>query len=71
MKVDHILSHRTLYVFGQLCFAVCAGLMAVLVQYKYAVLTFCFGFGVQFTTLMTIPFNILAEFHDCPSVSLV
>eukprot|EP00057_Strongylocentrotus_purpuratus_P022072 XP_011676546.1 PREDICTED: proton-associated sugar transporter A [Strongylocentrotus purpuratus] len=67
MKVDHILSHRTLYVFGQLCFAVCAGLMAVLVQYKYAVLTFCFGFGVQFTTLMTIPFNILAEFHDCPS----
>ncbi|XP_063952355.1 proton-associated sugar transporter A-like [Lytechinus pictus] len=67
MKVDHILSNRTLYVFGQLCFAVCAGLMAVLVRYEYAVLAFCFGFGVQFTTLMTIPFNILAEFHDCDS----
>ncbi|XP_071507244.1 membrane-associated transporter protein-like [Diadema antillarum] len=67
MKVDTILSHRTLYVFGQLSFAVGNGLMAVFVDHAYAVLILCFTFGIQFTTLFTVPFNILASFHDCDS----
>ncbi|XP_077998207.1 membrane-associated transporter protein-like [Glandiceps talaboti] len=58
------LSLRTLYVGGELIFAVGTGLQAIFSDSVIATLVLCSTYGVIYTTIATLPFIILARFHD-------
>ncbi|XP_002733733.1 membrane-associated transporter protein-like [Saccoglossus kowalevskii] len=58
------LSLRTLYVGGELIFAVGTGLQAIFHNSVAATLVLCSTFGVMYTTIATLPFIILARFHE-------
>ncbi|XP_071482023.1 membrane-associated transporter protein-like [Diadema antillarum] len=65
--MDKVLSLRTVYVFGQLIFAVGCGALVLLVDNVYATMSLCVTFGIHYAVIMKIPTNILAIYHESPS----
>lgn len=63
-KLSPYLSHRTVYVFGQLFFAVCTGSMALVVDSPIATMVLCSSFGVQFFILLTMPSCLITVYHE-------
>ncbi|XP_070561569.1 membrane-associated transporter protein-like [Ptychodera flava] len=63
-RLLNCISQRTAYVAGQLLYAIALGMMAIFNNNIYVVLGMCPFFGVMFTTITTLPFAIVAEFHD-------
>ncbi|XP_070561378.1 membrane-associated transporter protein-like [Ptychodera flava] len=55
---------RTLYVGGELIFAVGTGLQAIFTDSVPATLALCATYGVMYSTIATLPFIILARFHE-------
>ncbi|XP_077998050.1 membrane-associated transporter protein-like isoform X3 [Glandiceps talaboti] len=63
-RLINYISYCTAYVAGELLFAIATGLMAVFNDSIYVTLGMCPFLGVMFTTITTLPFAILAEFHE-------
>ncbi|XP_077998049.1 membrane-associated transporter protein-like isoform X2 [Glandiceps talaboti] len=69
-RLINYISYCTAYVAGELLFAIATGLMAVFNDSIYVTLGMCPFLGVMFTTITTLPFAILAEFHENDSTEL-
>ncbi|XP_072036557.1 proton-associated sugar transporter A-like [Amphiura filiformis] len=63
-KLSKYVSTYTIYVWGQVIFAVGMGLMAIFSDSVWITLLLCVTVGVQFVTVTTIPFSILAGYHE-------
>ncbi|XP_002737511.1 membrane-associated transporter protein-like [Saccoglossus kowalevskii] len=66
-RILNYVSIRTAYVGGELVFAVGIGLMSIFNNNVYVTLSMCSTVGIMFTTITTLPFTIVSEFHDCDS----
>lgn len=63
--IQRYLSQKVIYVSSQLLFAVTAGAMAMLTNNIHTNLLLCVGLGINTVVVMTIPHNILANYHKC------
>ncbi|XP_072174682.1 membrane-associated transporter protein-like [Diadema setosum] len=64
--VDKMVSLRTIYVFGQLIFAVGCGALVIFVDNVYATMSLCVTFGINYAVILKIPTNILTKYHESP-----
>uniref|UniRef100_A0A674BI89 Proton-associated sugar transporter A n=1 Tax=Salmo trutta TaxID=8032 RepID=A0A674BI89_SALTR len=64
-KLEERFSLRSLYFFAYLVFGLGTGL-ATLSTNIYVVLSLCITYGVQFSTLCTLPYSLLCEYYQSP-----
>ncbi|XP_072036560.1 membrane-associated transporter protein-like [Amphiura filiformis] len=62
-RLMQFLSYRTIYVWTQVLFAVGTGCQAIFYDYEWVTLALCTTFGLMFTSIQSIPFSILSDFH--------
>ena len=65
------MTNYTLYVWGQLIFVIGMGLMAIFSSNIVVTLLLCTTVGIQFVTVTTVPFSILAGFHQSYQVGVL
>ncbi|PIK48377.1 putative proton-associated sugar transporter A-like, partial [Apostichopus japonicus] len=64
-KLASYVSHRTVYVFGQLFFAtICTGSMALVTWTPIGTMVLCSSFGVMFFILLTMPSCLISVYHE-------
>nr|XP_054768126.1 proton-associated sugar transporter A-like [Lytechinus pictus] len=64
LKIQSCFSTKVLYIGPPLIFGLCVGSMAFLVDYPTPTLILCSSFSLIFVTITTIPYDILAKYHD-------
>ncbi|XP_072174608.1 membrane-associated transporter protein-like [Diadema setosum] len=63
IKITQHVSLKAVYVTCPLIYAVCVGSLALLTDYPLVTLALCSTFALLFTTIQTVPYDILAIYH--------
>ncbi|XP_071488441.1 membrane-associated transporter protein-like [Diadema antillarum] len=63
IKITQYVSLKAVYVTCPLIYAVCVGSLALLTDYPLVTLALCSTFALLFSTIQTVPYDILAIYH--------